>query len=359
MAFITCTGGNAVAQLACNDVSRNLSSSSSVINCTGIIYDSGGSGGNYGNNESNYIVINPTDATSITLTFSAFSTEANYDWVEIYNTVSGSPYLYRYSGTTIPSPITVSGSVLRIRFVTDFSNVSSGFAASWVATGGSCGSDYNMPASVISAKGKVFDTGGPTGNYGNNESKIFNIEPTNATTVCLSFYGTFGLETNYDFLKIYDNTNGTGNLLASTTGSSLPSNITSSTGKMSLVFTSDANVVGSGFKAIWDSDGDYPAFAPTQEERTITAGDLTPSKEIVIFPNPATAHVKISFDILNEGQAKVIVYNVAGMETVILNESLAAGKHNVDFDASQLSNGVYFCKVITNNNVMVEKLIKD
>lgn len=358
-AVLAAASMNAFSQLACNDISRNLSSNSSVINCTGILYDSGGPGSNYGNNESNYIIINPIDATSITLTFSAFNTEASFDKVEIYNVVSGGTPLYTFSGTSVPSPVTISGDVMRIRFVTDGTVVSSGFAASWVATGGSCGSDYNMPASVISAKGKVFDSGGPGGNYGNNENKIFNIEPKNATSVCLSFYGDFNLELNYDFLKVYNNINGGGTLLGSFTGTTLPSNITSSTGKMSLVFTSDATVVYNGFKAIWTSDGDYPAFTHNPEARIISSQPTTETSGVSIFPNPSNSIVNIGFEIPQNGQSKIIVYNAAGMETTVLDESLSAGKHNIQFDASLLPEGVYFCKVILQDEVIVQKFIKN
>jgi hypothetical protein len=185
-----------------------------------------------------------------------------------------------------------------------------------------------------------------------------NIQPTNATTVCLSF-SSFSTELNYDFLKVYNNVNGTGTLLATLHGTSLPSNVTSNTGKMSLVFTSDYSNTSSGFKAIWSSDGDYPAFMKNVEARTITSDAATATSPISIYPNPANEMVTIGFDVQQEGAAKVTVYDAAGRETVVLNESLAVGQHSIHFNASALASGIYFCKVVTAGNVQVEKLIKN
>lgn len=359
LALIAGASTNAFSQMACNDVSYNMQTSS-VINCTGYLYDSGGPGNPYGSNEDYTFIISPIDATSITIKFLSFNLQSTNDWLEIYNTTTGSPYIYHYTGTTLPTDYTTTGTnaVIRIKFHSNATTQNAGFHMVWSSVGGSCGSEYNGSASVISAKGTSYDSGGKAGNYSNNESKTFNIEPTNATTVCLSF-ASFRTEANYDYLSVFDGINGGGNPLGTFSGNTLPSNITSSSGKMSIIFTSDGSVVDTGWRAFWDSDGDYPAFAATQEARTITSDDATEQSGVTIFPNPANASVAIDFNVKQEGAAKIVVYNAAGMEMIVLNESLPTGKHTVNFDTSSLSNGVYFCKVITADNVQIEKLVKN
>ena len=101
--------------------------------------------------------------------------------------------------------------------------------------------------------GEIFDTGGPTGGYGNNEYYTFNIEPCGASEVTLNFNGTFDLEANWDFLKVYDGPDASGDLIGSFTGNTLPNSVTAKSGKMTLLMTTDGNTTGAGFAASWTS----------------------------------------------------------------------------------------------------------
>lgn len=100
--------------------------------------------------------------------------------------------------------------------------------------------------------GEIFDTGGPNSGYGNNEYYGFNIEPCGASSVTLNFTA-FDLETNWDFLKVYDGDDATGKLLGNFTGNTIPASVTASSGKMYLLMTSDGNTTASGFAATWSS----------------------------------------------------------------------------------------------------------
>jgi hypothetical protein len=326
----------------------------SIISCTGYHHDSGGSGGNYANNESYLCNITPSSATSITLKFTSFSTELNFDYLRVYDNINGTgTLLATLTGTSLPSAITSTTGKMSLKFTSDGSVVSSGWDAIWTTVGGVCGSVYNMPSvSTIQSRGTLNDTGSPTGDYANNENRLFNITPTDATTICIRF-STFSTESGYDFLKIYDDINATGTLLATLSGTSLPSDVTSTTGKMSLKFTSDGSVVSSGWTAIWRSDGTSRIITSADPEEALA------DNKIHLFPNPANDKVNIAFNIAEEGQAKVLLYNVAGMETLVLDKTLASGKHTIDFDTSELAPGIYFCKVITGNSILVEKLIKN
>jgi len=105
--------------------------------CSGSLFDSGLCG-DYANNTAGTITISPTSATSVTLTFSSFSFESGYDYLYVYNgpstaspQVAGSPF----SGTTLPGPITSSGSSITLRQTTDAGVVASGFSLDWTCTG--------------------------------------------------------------------------------------------------------------------------------------------------------------------------------------------------------------------------------
>ncbi len=114
-------------------VSTGTSGSYTTTACEGIFYDSGGALANYAHNENWTYTIAPANATGISVTFTQFDTEANYDFLRIYDGASiTAPLIGTYSGTTLPGVITSSGGALTFRFTSDGSAYQSGWAATWV-----------------------------------------------------------------------------------------------------------------------------------------------------------------------------------------------------------------------------------
>ncbi|MBX2981016.1 MAG: T9SS type A sorting domain-containing protein [Flavobacteriales bacterium] len=76
--------------------------------CGTTVYDPGGAAGNYPNNANWTTTYCPTVAGEVVnLNFSAFSTEANYDFLTVYNGPNtGAPSMGTYSGGGIPGPFT-------------------------------------------------------------------------------------------------------------------------------------------------------------------------------------------------------------------------------------------------------------
>ncbi len=104
---------------------------------SGTLYDSGGASADYSNNEGGLWLIQPAGAASVTLNFSAFSVEANWDYMYIYdgNTVY-SPLIGVYTGTTSPGTVTASSGAMLIEFRSDCATVGSGWAATWTSSSG-------------------------------------------------------------------------------------------------------------------------------------------------------------------------------------------------------------------------------
>ena len=64
------------------------------------------------------------------------------------------------------------------------------------------------------------------------------------------------------------------------------------------------------------------------------------------YPNPFNPVTYISFSIPKAGNVKLIVYDMLGREVAALvNEFKQSGNYSVDFDASNLSSGVYLYKI--------------
>ena len=105
-------------------------------------------------------------------------------------------------------------------------------------------------SSSVASTGSLTDSGGANGHYNNKESCQFLIQSTAANTITLSF-SAFNFEDGYDFVQIYDGTSTSDILLGTYTGSSVPSDVTATSGAMLVVNTTDYSINQSGFQATW------------------------------------------------------------------------------------------------------------
>jgi len=122
-----------------------------VSQCSDTIHDFGGTQKNYYNDEDYTWTIAPTGALDITVTFSEFDVELNYDYLYIYDgptsaspQISGSPF----TGTTIPPSFTSSTGELTFRFTSDGATVAPGFVGTYT-----CSQDLAPPTTNISTTG--------------------------------------------------------------------------------------------------------------------------------------------------------------------------------------------------------------
>jgi hypothetical protein len=110
-------------------------SNASIVACSGNFFDSGGSGGNYGNSQTLVYTICPsTPGAKVQVNFSAFSLENNFDFLQIYNGPNiTSPSFGTYTGTTSPGIVTASAAnasgCLTFRFTSDGSVTLAGWVA--------------------------------------------------------------------------------------------------------------------------------------------------------------------------------------------------------------------------------------
>lgn len=108
----------------------NAVNGQTVTTSSGTFYDSGGSGGSYGNNESYQVTFYSGGANKMRLDFSAFDVESGYDFLKIYDGAStSSTQLGSWSGSTSPGTVTGSGSYLTVVFTSDYSVTATGWTA--------------------------------------------------------------------------------------------------------------------------------------------------------------------------------------------------------------------------------------
>lgn len=117
---------------------------------SGNFYDSGGLSSNYSDNEGNLWLIEPSGASSVTIHFTDFDIEKDWDYLYVYDGNSVfSTLIGVYTGTSIPATITSTGGSILIEFYSDCSITSSGWAAWWT----SVISDTIPPVVNISSNG--------------------------------------------------------------------------------------------------------------------------------------------------------------------------------------------------------------
>lgn len=76
------------------------------------------------------------------------------------------------------------------------------------------------------------------------------------------------------------------------------------------------------------------------------------------YPNPFNPSTKIRFDIPKSSFVKLTVFDVLGREVKILaNQDVEAGKFEAEFNASELTSGIYFYKIEAGDFTDVKKMI--
>jgi len=146
----------------------------------------------------------------------------------------------------------------------------------------------------------LYDTGGPSGNYGDNENIYFYIAPAYATGTLTLKLTSFRSESTYDYLRIYSEIPPTssfaytattvgGYLIGVFTGPSVtvPQTITSSTGRAYIRWNSDGSVNDTGFALEWTGSG----FTTVD-----SSSNVTTNKYALTIPRGATTGSVLGFD---------------------------------------------------------------
>ena len=74
------------------------------------------------------------------------------------------------------------------------------------------------------------------------------------------------------------------------------------------------------------------------------------------YPNPFNPTTKIDFEVPKDSKIKLVIYDVTGKEVqTLVNDNRAAGYYTIDFNASNLSSGIYFYQLLADNTPLAIK----
>ncbi len=258
-----------------------------LLSATTGAFDDGSSNDFYGNNQNCSWYIAPPCATGVTLTFSQFNTELNYDGVVIYDDFESTTPIATLSGSTIPSPVTSTTGKMRVVFVSDFSTTAPGFSAAYTSTGSAQCSGVTTLNDTD--HGTIAD-GSSANVYCNNLDCRWLIQPPQAKKVTLSFTA-FDVEaassdgqTIFDAVEVYDGSTTSAPLLGRFSGSNIPPAVTSSGGSMLIRFYSDFATSAQGWSANYTSSQTVACSGSTTT-LTATAGTFSDGSGTGLYAN--------------------------------------------------------------------------
>ena len=208
---------------------------------------------NYENNLDCSWLIEVDPDSLIVLTVSELDIEAGADYLKIYNMEDGNPVFYRSVtvNTTLPLEIISKSNALYITFTTNESGQNEGWTIDYHSienvpyTG--CGNTY------LTDNSATFTDGSGSLKYENDLRCTWTITVDEDSVVQLSF-SEFNVESDQDFVKIYDGLNDEGVLIASYTGYSLPLDVQSSGNSLYVVFETDEMTRAQGWTAHYSSE---------------------------------------------------------------------------------------------------------
>ncbi|XP_063316962.1 CUB domain-containing protein 2 [Pelmatolapia mariae] len=227
------------------------------------------------------------EGSSVLLTFHYFELEYHascaYDYIKIYNGISEDEgnLLGTFCGDISPPQFTSSWNVMSIIFHSDRHVAYRGF---------SVGYRKDMCGGVLTGLSGVISSPGYPQEYSNNADCSWAIHVSNTSVVTLVFLD-FQLENNegcnFDFVALFDGPTVTHRHLGKYCGADKPSNIITTSNQLLVVFKSDFNIGGRGFKAYYYS-------GECQQVLSHVSGNFSSPNFPNIYPNNINCHWSIT-----------------------------------------------------------------
>ena len=291
--------------------------------------------GNYANNTTCGWLIAAPGTEAVTLSFSSFVTESNYDFVTVYDGVdSSAPVLLALSGSNIDTNVTLVATLgpLFVQFTSDGSVRADGFVANYTTYGATdeCSGDLVLTDPV----GALSDG---AGNYDNNALCSWTIQVEDAAGIELTF-SSVQTEQNYDYLDVFDGADDYASLIASYDGTFYPATLSSTGAQMFVELDTDGSVTAPGFTATYEA-----VYVDCSGSRTLTAlsgafgdgsgldGNYTNNQTCswsVDAPSGATIQLTAVYWELEQGYDTIAVHDGASAAASVLTTWTGSGAND-------------------------------
>lgn len=188
------------------------------------------------------------------------------------------------------------------------------------------------------------DTGGTSGNYGNNEYLVKTFYPSSSNGAVILNISNARIQPGSDYLYIHNGNSPDaplfdGGTISVPNVSNLSFTSTASDGTITVVFISDGGGTFGGWSATLDCD-------------SLGVADLNSMDEISIYPNPASDFVNISSS--NTKIDSVVITDASGRVVMTNKMDALSGKVNI----AHLPKGVYMVSLTADGKTVTKKIIK-
>ena len=121
----------------------------------------------------------------------------------------------------------------------------------------------------------------------------------------------------------------------------------------------NGNVIVSGFLTSLAGGRDFGLIKFSQLTGINSPDQIIPEYHLYQnYPNPFNPNTVIKFSIPNSGFITLKIFEMSGKEVAVIDRGFRnAGTYEIDFDASGLSAGVYFYRLISGERIITKKLI--
>jgi len=131
----------------------NFCSGVTTFNQNSMSFTDGSGSDFYLNNSDCRWIINPPNASEITLSFTAFDLENSYDFIYVYDDLTETNVVATLTGNSIPNDIIINGNEMVVRFTSDGSVVSNGFECYYFSSSTNCyNDDIYLPEGIIDSE---------------------------------------------------------------------------------------------------------------------------------------------------------------------------------------------------------------
>jgi hypothetical protein len=269
--------------------------------------------------------------------------------------VSGTNHIsVNYPGTPLPSPVTVSADSVLITFTSNSSpNTEYGFLIRYTSTLKTAPSSCASSSLISTNEGKISDktnmTVDQTANYRPDHFCSWRIipNPNNVVNYWINFE-KFDLKAG-DYIDIYDiTTTNKPYLLARYSANNQPpvnGNIQINCRRMRVDFLVDNKDEGSGF---------IMNFSPRQTKIHDIPNNLY---DVAVYPNPAKDMLNVDLTTENTGNINFMIVDITGKQISSETVKHAGGSMTYTTSVSNLSKGMYFMYILTNQGKTVNKFV--
>jgi Zn-dependent metalloprotease len=308
-------------------------------------FDDGSGTQNYLDNQECFWIIEPQCASSVTLTFTEFDLEEDYDYVFIYDNYedlyNGNP-VPAFTGQTIPDAYTSSTGLMIVYFTTDYSDNAQGFTAHYTSETNPDADFCSGTNTLTAASGTITDGSGANGNYCNNMDCEWIIQPSTPSIITLTFT-EFDVEPQqqgviYDYVEVSDGNPNMGNstMLGRYYGSNLPPTVSANSGVMYVKFHTDEVARYEGWTANYIT-------TPSALEQ------VESSDKIKIYPNPVGDIINVQF-FENQQNVMFELYDMLGKLVKKFSEQNISGNSVNSFNVADIPSGIYNFIIISDTS---------